>query len=176
MIIDEILQVACKNDNSVCNAYFIEGPSGIGKTFVYQCLIYCCLREGFEVISVAWAGIVAMLLPLGRTAHSAFKFSLNLHEQSVSNIRVNSYQWRVIRNARVVIWDEGPMAPKDALICTDQLFKDVMGNEMLFGGIIVVMGGCFKQVLPVVPHGHVPLLYRTLLSFLICDLFSKFLN
>lgn len=35
----------------------------------------------------------------------------------------------------------------------DKLLKDVRSNEQLFGGLPVVLGGDFAQILPVVPRG-----------------------
>jgi len=109
-IINIIMNVVQKNDTSVTNALFIDGPGGTGKIFLYQCLLNSCALLGFDVIPVAWAGIAAMLLPNGRTVHSKFKLPLNLHEHSVSGLKVNSKEASQIRSARLIIWDEAPMA------------------------------------------------------------------
>jgi len=136
----------------VCNAYFLDGPGGTGKTFVYQCLIHSCTQLGKDVVSVAWTGIATMLLPHGRTVHSSFKLPLNLHEHSVSGLKVNSKGASIIRSAKLIIWDEAPMANKHSLMCINRLLKDIMGNDVPFGGKIIILGGDFRQVLPVVPH------------------------
>jgi DNA replication protein DnaC len=47
----------------VPNAYFIDGPGGIGKTFIYKCLINNCIKMGYDVIPVAWTGIVVCYYP-----------------------------------------------------------------------------------------------------------------
>ena len=60
------------------------------KLFVRQCLIHTCTAQlGKEVVPVAWTGIVATLLPRGHAVHSRFKLPLNLHEHSVSGLRMN---------------------------------------------------------------------------------------
>jgi len=153
-IIDEILNLVQKNEkfSKSCKAYFLDGPGGTGKTFVYQCLIHSCTQLGEQVVSVAWTGIAAMLLPHGRTVHSCFKLPLNLHEHSVSGLKVNSKEARIIHSAKLIIWDEAPMANKHSLMCIDRLLKDIMGNDVPFGGKIIILGGDFRQVLPVVPH------------------------
>lgn len=87
-------------------------PWGTGKTFLYKCLIALCKLHDFAVISVVWTGIAAMLLPEGRTVHSRFKLPLNLHEHSISGLKVNSKEANGIKNARIIIWDEAPMAIK----------------------------------------------------------------
>ncbi|XP_054259294.1 ATP-dependent DNA helicase pif1-like [Macrosteles quadrilineatus] len=104
------------------------------------------------IISVAWTGIAAMLLPFGRTVHSRFKLPLNLNEHSVSGLKVNSKEASIIRSAKLIIWDEAPMANKYALMCVNRLLKDIMDNDVPFGGKIIILGGDFRQVLPVVPH------------------------
>lgn len=111
------------------------------------------MLQSIEVISVAWTGIAAMLLPNGRTAHSRFKLPLNLHEHSISALKTNSKEAHIIRNVKLIIWDEAPMANMHALMCVNRLLQDIMGNDIPFGGKVIVLGGDFRQVLPVVPHG-----------------------
>jgi len=127
VVIDEILNLLHNSDEStsVCKAYFIDGPDGTGKTYVYRCLIQSCINLGMQVISVAWTGIAAMLLPHGRTVHSRFKLPLNLHEHSVSGLKVNSKEATIIRSAKLIIWDEAPMANKHSLMCINRLLKDI---------------------------------------------------
>jgi len=152
VFIDEIRGLIETYDVNVSNAYFLDGPGGTGKTFVYQCLIGLCEQLGLNVISVAWTGIAAMLLPHGRTVHSRFKLPLSLHEHSISGLKVNSKEAREIRSARLIIWDEAPMASKHSLMCVNRLLQDIMNNGVPFGGKIIILGGDFRQVLPVVPH------------------------
>jgi hypothetical protein len=61
----------------VPNPYFINGPGGTGKTFVYKCLINNCIEMGYDIIPVAWTR-AEMLLLGGRTVHSRFKLPLIL--------------------------------------------------------------------------------------------------
>ena len=44
------------------------------------------------------------------------------------------------------------MANAHALMTVNRLLQDIIGNDILFGGKIIVLGGDFRQVLPVVPH------------------------
>jgi len=98
VVIDKILNLLHNSDEStsVCRAYFTDEPGGTGKTFVYRCLIQSCINLEMQVISVAWTGIAAMLLPHGRTVHSRFKLPLNLNEHSVSGLKVNSKEAAII--------------------------------------------------------------------------------
>lgn len=34
----------------------------------------------------------------------------------------------------------------------NRLLQDIMGNDISFGNKIIILGGDFRQVLPVIPH------------------------
>ena len=44
------------------------------------------------------------------------------------------------------------MIPLQALDAADRLLRDLMETDEPFGGKVVVLGGDFRQVLPVLPH------------------------
>ncbi|XP_025407162.1 uncharacterized protein LOC112681109, partial [Sipha flava] len=152
-IISTIMKCVSLENTNVPNAYFIDGPGGTEKTFVYKCLINSCIEMGYDVIPVACTGIAAILLPGGRTLHSRFKLPLILTDTSVSSLKVNSKETSIIRKSKFIIWDEAPMASACALMVVNQLLKYMMENNVFFGGKVIVLGGDFRQVLPVVPHG-----------------------
>jgi hypothetical protein len=66
------------------NAFFIDGPGGTGKTFLYNNLLAAVRKEGDIALAVASSGIAALLLPGGRTAHSRLKIPFKL--ESTCNI------------------------------------------------------------------------------------------
>ena len=43
--------------------YFIDGPGGSGKTFIYKTLIHYFLSLNKKILSMAWTGIASILLP-----------------------------------------------------------------------------------------------------------------
>ncbi|KAL6739704.1 hypothetical protein Aduo_013129 [Ancylostoma duodenale] len=45
------------------------------------------------------------------------------------------------------------MAPKQALEAVDQLLRDILQTDLIFGNKIMLLGGDFRQVLPVVREG-----------------------
>ena len=51
------------------------------------------------------------------------------------------------------------MCSKYVFEAIDKTFKDIMkidnsdAENMLFGGKVIVFGGDFRQILPVIPHG-----------------------
>ncbi|GJE95688.1 ATP-dependent DNA helicase [Phanerochaete sordida] len=134
--------------------FFLNGPAGTGKTFVYKTICYKARSEGLIVLCVASSGIAALLLPGGRTSHMMFRIPVaNLSDISTCNINKQSPLADLIRRAHVVIWDEVPMQHRFGPEAADRTFKDLRESERTFGGLTVVFGGDFQQTLPVVPHG-----------------------
>jgi len=58
--------------------FFLDGPGGSGKTFVYKVLLALVRRDGHVAIGVASSHIATLLLEGGRTAHSIFKIPIPL--------------------------------------------------------------------------------------------------
>ncbi|XP_071739161.1 uncharacterized protein [Rutidosis leptorrhynchoides] len=95
--------------------FFVNGPGGTGKIYVYRALL-AKVRSGVHIVlATATSGLAASILPGGRTAHSRFIIPLDLHEGTVC--------------------------------------RDLIDNNALFGGKVVVLGGDFRQTLQVVPKG-----------------------
>jgi len=133
--------------------FFVDGPGGHGKTFLFN-MILAKVRSKQEIaIAVASSGIAALLLNGGRTAHSRFKIPLKLTETSNLNISKQSDLGELIRKIKLIIWDEAPMAHRFAFEAVDRTFRDLTEIDKPFGGIIFIMGGDFRQILPVVIRG-----------------------
>jgi len=134
-------------------AFFLHGPAGTGKTFLYNCLCSHFRAQGKIVVCVASSGIASQLLPGGRTAHSRFKIPLSNDSNAVWNISQNAYLRGLIRRTSLIIWDEVPIQHKACFEAVNRTLKDVCnsGNLQLFGGIPTVLGGDFAQILPVIP-------------------------
>jgi hypothetical protein len=87
--------------------FFLHGPAGTGKTFLYHTLCHRCRANGWVVLCVASSGIASLLLPGGHTAHSTFSIPVeNLDDQSFCQINKNSPQADMLRIVRLIIWDE----------------------------------------------------------------------
>jgi hypothetical protein len=103
---------------------------------------------------VASSGIASLLLCGGRTAHSMFKIPLSLNPDSTCPIRKEGRLVALIRNTRLIIWDEITMQHRHAAEAVDRTCRDILNtHDHPFGGITVVFGGDFQQILPVVPRG-----------------------
>jgi hypothetical protein len=73
--------------------FFLHGPGGIGKTFLYSTLCSKVCANGWITLCVASLGIAALLFPGGRMAHSTFSIPVEtLAEDSTCQIDKNSKQ------------------------------------------------------------------------------------
>jgi hypothetical protein len=141
--------------------FFVDGLGGASKTFLYGCLLNRVRSTGDIALSMASSSIAALLLEGGCTAHSCFKIPVaSLCGSSTCYVPLNSPQAALIRAARLIVWDEAPMAHKHVFEVVNRTLQHVMGvidptlKDMFFGGKVVVMGGDFRQILPMVPRGR----------------------
>ncbi|XP_050249152.1 ATP-dependent DNA helicase RRM3-like [Quercus robur] len=133
--------------------FFVDGPGGTGKTFLYRTILATLRKADHIAIATATFGIVATLLPGGRTAHSRFKIPLTPDVSSTCLISKQSNLVELIRRAAIIIWDEAPMVNRRALESLDRTFRNIMEVNLPFGGKVLILGGDFRQVLQVVPKG-----------------------
>ena len=148
--------VRAVEERSENSHFFLQGPGGTGKTFVYRALCNHFRSQGKIVLCVASSGIAATLLDGGRTAHSRFKIPIDIHSESVCRIPKQSELAGLIQKTALIIWDEVPIQHKHCFEAVDRTLQDIMGSSQLFGGIAVVLGGDFAQILPVVRRGKRP--------------------
>jgi hypothetical protein len=107
---------------------------------------------------VASSGIASLLLPGGKTAHSKFKIPIPIFESSICKIDKGSDLAELLKLAQLIIWDEAPMAHRFCFEALDTSLKDIMSTNNvpsteIFGGKVIVFGGDFRQILPVIPRG-----------------------
>ncbi|KAF8083899.1 hypothetical protein N665_0746s0001 [Sinapis alba] len=119
-----------------------------GMFFVYGFAIRC---RGDIVLNVASSGIASLLLQGGRTAHSRFGIPLNPDEFSSCTMSHGSDQANLVKESSLIIWDEAPMM-SNCFEALDRSLSDIIGKDSNnpFGGKVVVFGGNFRQVLPVI--------------------------
>ncbi|XP_050233165.1 uncharacterized protein LOC126681661 [Mercurialis annua] len=134
-------------------AFFVDGPGGTGKTFLYRALLANIRSKGMIALATATSGVAAAIMPGGRTAHNRFSIPLSPTESSLCGISKQSGKAELLRKATLIIWDEAPMAKRFAIETVDRSLKDIMNSTEPFGGKVFVFGGDFRQVLPVVPKG-----------------------
>ncbi|CAN1250924.1 ATP-dependent DNA helicase PIF1 [Linum perenne] len=128
-------------------------PPLIRSTFV-ALLVFC------EVTSpTTLSGIAATLLPGGVTAHSRFKIPLEVDATSTCAIKKGTSLARLMESASLIVWDEAPMVHRLSFEAVDRTLCDIMNMPTEgpcykpFGGKTVILGGDFRQTLPIVPNG-----------------------
>ncbi|KAL0298249.1 UNVERIFIED_CONTAM: hypothetical protein Sangu_3152400 [Sesamum angustifolium] len=137
--------------------FFIDDPGRTRKIFLYRALLAHLRSKNLIAIATATAtsGVAAAIMPGGRTTHSRFKISIDANKSSECTMSKQSGAAELLRRSKLFTWDEAPVAKRWAIENVDKLLKDVMGNDQDFGGKVVVFGGDFRQVLPVVPKATI---------------------
>ncbi|GJT11589.1 DNA helicase [Tanacetum coccineum] len=120
LIFDEITHAARCN---VQKLIFVYGHGGTGKTFLWKAVTSVLRSEDKIVLTVAASGIAALLLP------------------QLADL---------LRQTHVIIWDEAPMNDRRCFEALDRSLKDICNKpNSFFGGKSIMLGGDFRQTLPV---------------------------
>ncbi|XP_054260096.1 ATP-dependent DNA helicase PIF1-like [Macrosteles quadrilineatus] len=136
---------------------FLDGPGGYGKTTLIR-VILAYVRGCRQVaLAVASSGIAAGNMPGGTTAHSMFRLPLDFGDGTgFWNITNGSQRAELIRAARLIVFDEAPMAHRFVFEVLDRSLRDLMRSSELFGGKIFLCCGDFRQIAPVVVNARTP--------------------
>ena len=139
--------------------FFLYGYGGTEKTFIWKTLSTAIGSKGLIVINVASSGITSLLLPGGKPTHSTFCIPLLINEESTCNIPQENLMAKLLIKTKLIIWDEAPMINSLRFEALDRTLRDIMRVESEenalkpFGNKVIVLGGDFRQILPVVKNG-----------------------
>ncbi|CAN1831048.1 ATP-dependent DNA helicase PIF1 [Linum perenne] len=122
--------------------FFLYGHGGTGKTYLYNCLLSKVRSQGQIALVVASSGIAATLLPGGVTAHSRFKIPLEVDATSTCAIKKGTSLARLMESASLIV-----------TLCDIMNMPTEGPCYKPFGGKTVILGGDFRQTLPIVPNG-----------------------
>ncbi|CAN0898468.1 ATP-dependent DNA helicase PIF1 [Linum grandiflorum] len=128
-------------------------PPLIRSTYV-SLLLFCQVAS-----PIVLSGIAATLLPGGVTAHSRFKIPIEVDHSSTCMIKKGTALAQLIQETTLIVWDEAPMVHRLSFEAVDRTICDIMNKPTTgpdykpFGGKTVLLGGDFRQTLPVVPDG-----------------------
>ncbi len=151
---DAFNQIMESIDNRLGRIFFLDGAGSCGKTFVYKTIAHKVRSQHKIVICVASSGIASLLLPGGRTAHSTFKIPIDgLAEDSICSIPKEGSWAQLLRITAAIIWDEALMQHHHTHEALDCILRDICSSPLLFGGITIIFGGDFQQILPVISKG-----------------------
>ena len=137
---------------------YVDAPGGCGKTYCFNCLLAYFRSVGGHALAVAATGIAALQLVGGKTVHTGLKVPFDPTGTRRGlfplNVKKNSALGRLIcHDLNVIIWDEAPMTHLDIFESVNQTLKDLRSDKRPFGGVSVILGGDFRQCLPVVRNG-----------------------
>ncbi|XP_020999729.2 uncharacterized protein LOC107488689 [Arachis duranensis] len=85
--------------------------------------------------------------------------AITITDESTCNIKHDSLKAELLIQSSLIIWDEAPMLNKMCFEALDRTLRDLMSitdqhkTHQPFGGKVVVLGGDFRQILPVIPKG-----------------------
>ncbi|AQK71292.1 hypothetical protein ZEAMMB73_Zm00001d016611 [Zea mays] len=134
-------------DTDQSRLFFVDGPGGTGKTYLYKVLLATLSNQGKIAVATTTSGIAASIMPGGRTAHSCFKIPLTIDDVAVCSFTEQSGTPELLRKASLIIWDEASMTKRQAVEALDNSMHDIMGRPALpFGGKTIVFGGDFRQL------------------------------
>ncbi|GJV62340.1 ATP-dependent DNA helicase PIF1-like protein [Tanacetum coccineum] len=120
-------------DNDKGGMFFVYGYGGTGKTYLYKIITAAIKSEGGIILNVASSGIVALF-----------------YDNDLADL---------IRKTKLIIWDEAPMVHRHCFEALERTMADISRNndgtqsDNVFGGKVVLFGGDFRQILPVIPCG-----------------------
>ncbi|XP_022854652.1 uncharacterized protein LOC111375962 [Olea europaea var. sylvestris] len=97
----DIVMEKIKNESS--GTFFINGPGGIGKTFLYKALLISVRSQNFIALATVSSGVAASLLPGGRTAHSRFKIPLETIGEVNCSVSKQSTLGMLLKMSRLII-------------------------------------------------------------------------
>jgi hypothetical protein len=139
--------------NNEGKIFFLQSAGGGGKTYVCNTIAAAVRAMGTPVLCVASSAIAALLLDGGRTAHSRFKIPIPVFETSFCGISRNANLKELIKQTKLIVWDKAPMQHRHGIEALDQTLRDILGQDIPFGGLTVLFGGDFCQILPVIQKG-----------------------
>ena len=96
----------------VGHVFFVDGPGGTNKTYLYKALLAKVRSMNLIAITPTTSGIAASIMPDGRTAHSRFKIPIKLDNNTMCSFTKQSCTAELLHRAALVIWDELAMTKR----------------------------------------------------------------
>lgn len=129
--------------------FFLNGYRGTGKTFILKTLATCFRSQGNIILTSTSSEIASLLLAGGRTIHSKFKILVPTLDNSTCNINGESEHAKLLRQTKLIIWDETSMAYKytfETLDCTlIYVITKTSKLTSIFGGQVIFFWEIFVK-------------------------------
>ncbi|XP_022854997.1 uncharacterized protein LOC111376280 [Olea europaea var. sylvestris] len=149
--------------HNIGDMFFIDGPGGKAKTFLYRGLLTAVRLKNLVALATASSGVaVGLLLKVERRIQGHYTVS----KQSVLA--------DLLRMTCLIIWDKAPMINSQAIEALDKMLRDITDVELPFGGNVVVLDGNFQQILLLVQQGSKEdIIASSLVNSYLWPLFTK---
>nr|GEV80197.1 ATP-dependent DNA helicase PIF1-like [Tanacetum cinerariifolium] len=134
LIYEQIIKSVHNDKGQFC---FIHGLGGTKKMFLYKTIIARLRSEQMIVLAVA---------------------SSELMENSTCGIKQGTHLAELLQHVWLIIWDDALMTQRYAFEALDKMLQDILGyknqakRNRIFGGMTILLGGDFRQILPVIPN------------------------
>jgi hypothetical protein len=79
---DTYEEIVATIDSDKGGLFFMDGPSGTRKTFLYRSLLATLQSQNKLAMATATSGVATSIMPDGRTAHSCFNIPLTIEDGS----------------------------------------------------------------------------------------------
>lgn len=137
--------------------FFINGVGGSGKTTVARKLAAWARSQGHIVQICASITLAVTNYDNAMTAHNLFRFPVideyerDADEKTVGcKLYTNRQRLHLLRNTRVIIWDEFPTNHREIL---ESIVDGPLHKSDCEGGLLFICLGDFQQTLPIVQGG-----------------------
>ncbi|KAM3287315.1 hypothetical protein P3S67_020745 [Capsicum chacoense] len=155
-VYDKIIAVVNEDKGGL---FFLYGHRGTSKTFIWRTLSSSVRSRGDIVLAVASSGIAYLFLSGGQKTHSRFAIPLNPTKDATCNIKQGSPLENLIVKTNLIIWDEAPLMHRYYFKALDHTLRDILrfintsSLDKSFERKTIVLGGDFRQILPVITKG-----------------------
>lgn len=140
----EALEIVRKNKN-----LFLTGSAGTGKSFTIKEIVKFLENMNVNYGLTALTGCAAVLIN-GQTIHSFLGLGISRDLNIIiKNLEKFKKQLSILKNLQTLIIDEVSMMDNELFELINNLFKYVKKNNIIFGGIQVILVGDFYQLPPI---------------------------
>ena len=150
VVYEAVIQSVMNNSGKI---FCLNASGGTGKTYLMNLILAKVRSEKKIALATALSGIASTLLDSGRTLHSRMKVPLTLTDESTCGFSRRDATGVLLQEASLLIIDEISMGHRNIFECIDRSLQDVRRNNYPFGGMTVLLGGDWRQILPVIRHG-----------------------
>lgn len=135
-------------DNSSRLIIGLDAPCGTGKTFLLSTLLAAVRSNRKVALGTATRALQQTCCPMGRHCIVGARFHLpSKMTQHAASHNGTELQCS-FASANWVVIDEVTMANRRVYEAVDHTFRDIREDDRPFGGIMMVLAGDWRQILP----------------------------